>query len=33
MVAYYCNEDLFVIDVKSAGQDIYDITFTEMVDN
>lgn len=33
MVAYYCNEDLFLLEVKAVDDDIYDLTFVELMDH
>lgn len=34
MLAYYCNEDLFLLEVRPAGDNgeerLYDITFVEL---
>lgn len=34
MLAYYCNEDLFLLEVRPAGasedEPLYDITFVEL---
>uniref|UniRef100_A0A336L8S3 CSON006426 protein n=1 Tax=Culicoides sonorensis TaxID=179676 RepID=A0A336L8S3_CULSO len=30
MIAYYCNEDLFLLEVRQAEDDLYDITLTEL---
>lgn len=33
MVAYYCNEDLFLLELKAVDEDLYDITFVELMDH
>lgn len=30
MIAYYCNEDLFLLEVRQFEEDVYDITLTEL---
>ncbi|XP_046393209.1 uncharacterized protein LOC124161070 isoform X2 [Ischnura elegans] len=34
MLKYYCNEDLFILDIKPSpdGEDTFDITLTELMD-
>ncbi|XP_050313253.1 protein grainyhead isoform X3 [Anthonomus grandis grandis] len=31
MVAYYCNEDLFLLEFKESDDELYDITFVELM--
>ncbi|XP_066248636.1 protein grainyhead isoform X3 [Euwallacea similis] len=33
MVAYYCNEDLFLLELKTVDEDLYNITFVELMDH
>ncbi|KAJ8986292.1 hypothetical protein NQ317_010003 [Molorchus minor] len=33
MVAYYCNEDLFLLELKQLDEDLFDITFVELMDH
>ncbi|XP_022915234.2 protein grainyhead isoform X4 [Onthophagus taurus] len=33
MVAYYCNEDLFLLELKTVDEDLFDITFVELSDH
>lgn len=33
MVAYYCNEDLFLLELKSVDEDLFNITFVELMDH
>ncbi|XP_057669573.1 protein grainyhead isoform X3 [Diorhabda carinulata] len=33
MVAYYCNEDFFLIDLKAVDEDIFDITLVELMNH
>lgn len=33
MVAYYCNEDLFLLELKAVDEDLFDITFVELMDH
>lgn len=36
MVTYYCNEDLFLLEVKPVvgiDEELYDITFVELPDH
>nr|CAH7726301.1 unnamed protein product [Callosobruchus chinensis] len=33
MVAYYCNEDLFLLELKQVDEDLLDITFVELSDH
>lgn len=33
MVAYYCNEDLFLLELKAVDEDLYDVTFVELMDH
>ncbi|XP_060516360.1 protein grainyhead isoform X2 [Cylas formicarius] len=33
MVAFYCNEDLFLLEVKAVDEDLYDITFVELTNH
>jgi hypothetical protein len=33
MVAYYCNEDLFLLELKIVEEDLFDITFVELSDH
>ncbi|GJQ68080.1 grh [Trypoxylus dichotomus] len=33
MVAYYCNEDLFLLELKTVDDDLLDITFVELLDH
>lgn len=36
MLAYYCNEDLFLLEVRqvpTAEEELYDITFVELQDH
>ncbi|KAL1492605.1 hypothetical protein ABEB36_010842 [Hypothenemus hampei] len=33
MVAYYCNEDLFLLELKVVDEDLYNITFVELMDH
>lgn len=30
MISYYCNEDLFLLEVRQVEEDLYDITFSEL---
>ncbi|XP_070496372.1 protein grainyhead isoform X4 [Chironomus tepperi] len=30
MISYYCNEDLFLLEVRQIEEDLFDITFTEL---
>lgn len=30
MISYYCNEDLFLLEVREVDESLYDITFTEL---
>lgn len=30
MISFYCNEDLFLLEVRQADDDLYDITLTEL---
>jgi len=30
MLAYYCNEDLFLLELKTVDDDLLDITFIEL---
>ncbi|XP_045482886.1 protein grainyhead isoform X3 [Harmonia axyridis] len=32
MVSYYCNEDLFLLELKAVDEDLFDITFIEYTD-
>lgn len=32
MLTYYCNEDLFLLEVTVVNKDLYDITFVELSD-
>ncbi|XP_031335956.1 protein grainyhead isoform X3 [Photinus pyralis] len=33
MVAYYCNEDLFLLELKAVDEELFDITFIELMDH
>ncbi|CAH0562064.1 unnamed protein product [Brassicogethes aeneus] len=33
MVAYYCNEDLFLLELKAVDEELFDITFVELMDH
>lgn len=33
MVAYYCNEDFFLMDLKAVDEDIFDITLVELMNH
>nr|XP_023023836.1 protein grainyhead isoform X2 [Leptinotarsa decemlineata] len=33
MLAYYCNEDLFIFELKAVDEDLFDITFVELMDH
>lgn len=33
MLTYYCNEDLFLLEVTVVNKDLYDITFVELNDH
>lgn len=33
MIAYYCNEDIFLLEVRQIEDDLFDITLTELSDN
>lgn len=30
MIRHYCNEDIFIIEVRQYEEDLYDITLTEL---
>lgn len=30
MLSYYCNEDIFLLEVQQVEDDLYDITLTEL---
>lgn len=32
MLAYYCNEDIFLLEVRQIEEDLFDITLTELSD-
>lgn len=31
MLSYYCNEDIFLLEVRQVEEDLYNITFTELM--
>lgn len=33
MLAYYCNEDIFLLEVRQIEEDLFDITLTELSEN
>lgn len=32
MLSYYCNEDIFLLEVRQLEEDLFDITLTELSD-
>lgn len=30
MIRHYCNEDIFILEVRQYEEDLYDITLTEL---
>lgn len=32
MLAYYCNEDIFLLEVRQIEEELFDITLTELSD-
>lgn len=32
MLSYYCNEDIFLLEVRQLEEDLFDITLTELPD-
>ena len=30
MISYYCNEDIFLLEVQQLEEELYDITLTEL---
>lgn len=32
MLSYYCNEDIFLLEVRQIEEDLFDITLTELGD-
>lgn len=30
MISYYCNEDIFLLEVQQIEEELYDITLTEL---
>lgn len=32
MLSYYCNEDIFLLEVRQVEEDLFDITLTELSD-
>lgn len=33
MLSYYCNEDIFLLEVRQLEEDLFDITLTELGDH
>lgn len=33
MLSYYCNEDIFLLEVRQLEEDLFDITLTELPDH
>lgn len=33
MLSYYCNEDIFLLEVRQLEEDLFDITLTELPDS
>lgn len=33
MLSYYCNEDIFLLEVRQLEEDLFDITLTELSDD
>lgn len=33
MLSYYCNEDIFLLEVRQLEEDLFDITLTELHDH